>query len=260
MAEPARSVPVIDAHVRIGSSRDVELTVDGLLETMAATGIDLALIAPSEAQIAYDNAEGNRAVTQAAAASDGRLLPYAVATPWQGAARALDALRAARDAGAVALCLDPSLQGFDPFDGMADPLIEFAADHGWFVYVRTGTPPHATPLVVASVARRHPQTPFLMGRTGATDFWTDVAESLRYAPNLFGETVYSPWDLALEGLRVDPTIGIRRVVFGSDAPYATQRFEMERMRSWALPDAERDLVLGGTIAAWLGDRLPDRWR
>jgi len=259
VAEPGRS-PVIDAHVRLGASRDVELTVDALLSTMAASGIDLALVAPSEAQIAYDNVEGNAAVAAAAAASGGRLLPYAVATPWQGAARALDALRAARDAGAVALCLDPALQGFDPFDGIADPLIEFAVEQGWFVYVRTGTPPHSTPLVIASVARRHPGTPFLMGRTGATDFWTDVAESLRYAPNLFGETVYSPWDLALEGLRLDPTVGISRVVFGSDAPYATQRFEMERMRSWAIPDAERELVLGGTVAGWLGDRLPRRWR
>lgn len=250
-----KSSLVIDAHVRLGESRDVTLTAEVLLDSMDAAGVDVALVAPSEAQIAYFNREGNSAVAKVSAASDGRLLPYAVATPWQGAERAIDVLKAARDEGAVAMCLDPALQGFDPFDGTADPLIEFAVEQGWFIYVRTGTPPHATPLVIASVARRHSGGIFLMGRTGATDFWTDVAEALRYAPNLFGETVYSAWDLALDALRQDPTVGVHRVVFGSDSPYATQRFEMERMRDWPIPTHEKNLVLGATVAGWLGPRL-----
>jgi predicted TIM-barrel fold metal-dependent hydrolase len=242
---------VIDAHVRVGASRDVTFTAEQLLESMAREGIDRALIAPSEAQIAFANREGNDAMT-ALAARHPELLAYAVATPWQGARAAVDELARARDAGAVALCIDPALQGFDPFDGLMDPLVEFAAAEGWFVYVRTGTPPHSVPLVIASVARRYPETRFLMGRTGATDFWTDVTEALRYAPNLYGETVYNPWDLTLEVVRHAPGLGSHRFVFGSDSPYATQRFELERMRAWPIDDAERAAVLGGTIAGWLG--------
>lgn len=252
------STPVIDAHARLGASRDVTLTSEALVASMDAAGIDLTLIAPSEAQVAFDNAEGNAAVAEASRRSAGRLLPYAVATPWQGAARAIDELKAARDLGAVALFLDPALQGFDPLDGLADPLIAFALETGWFVHIRTGTPPHATPLVVASVARRYPEGRFLMGRTGATDFWTDVAEAFRYAPNLFGETVYSPWDLALDGLRKTEGVGVHRIVFGSDMPYSTQRFEMARMRAWPLPDDEKAIVLGATVAGWLGERAASR--
>jgi uncharacterized protein len=242
---------VIDTHVRIGASRDVSLEVDELLASMDAAKIDVALISPSESQIAFHNREGNDAVASASARSDGRLLAYAVATPWQGRQAALDELSRARDLGAVALCVDSGLQGFDLFDGLADPLFEFAAESGWFVYVRTGTPPHAVPLVLASVARRYPETPFVMGRSGATDFWTDVTAALQYAPNLYAETVYNPWDLTLEVIRTTDRIGSGRLVFGSDSPYATQRFEMARMEAWPIDAAERAMVLGGTVSAWL---------
>jgi predicted TIM-barrel fold metal-dependent hydrolase len=242
---------IIDAHVRVGHSRDVVLTAEQLITSMDAAGIDRALIAPPEAAVAFDNRAGNQEIATIAAASGGRLLPYAVATPWQGAQRAVDELARARDAGAVALSIDPSLQGFDPFDGLVDPLLDFAADEGWFVYVRSGTPPHAVPLVIASLARRYPSTPFLLGRTGATDFWTDVSSALDYAPNLYAETVYNPWDLTLELLRTTEGIGAGRIVFGSDSPYGSQRYEMERMRSWPLDDQERSRILGGTLASWL---------
>ena len=89
---------VIDAHVRVGHSRDVTLTAEQLLESMHASGIDRALIAPPEAAVAFDNRVGNAEVAAVAAASGGRLLPYAVATPWQGAGRAVDELARARDA------------------------------------------------------------------------------------------------------------------------------------------------------------------
>lgn len=242
---------IIDAHVRVGHSRDVVLTAEQLITSMDAAGIDRALIAPPEAAVAFDNRAGNEELAALAAASGGRLLPYAVATPWQGARRAVDELARARDAGAVALSIDPSLQGFDPFDGLVDPLLDFAAEEGWFVYVRSGTPPHAVPLVIASLARRYPSTPFLLGRTGATDFWTDVSSALGYAPNLYAETVYNPWDLTLELLRTTEGIGADRIVFGSDSPYGSQRYEMERMRSWPLGDQDRSRILGGTLASWI---------
>lgn len=245
---------IIDSHVRFGVSRDVTLHLDGLLESMESCGVDVSIVSPSESQCVLDNELGNSLTTEAARQSNGRVLAYAVASPWHGAHRAFEILSRARDDGAVGLFLDPTLQGFDPFDGMALPLLEFAANEGWFVHVRTGTPPHATPLVVASLARRFPEVPFVMGRMGATDFWTDVIEALRYAPNLYGETVYNPWDLTLDRIRETNDIGTARLVFGSDSPYSTQLSELHRLRSWPLPDAEKQMVLGGTIQQWIGTR------
>ncbi|WP_216206063.1 amidohydrolase family protein [Amycolatopsis aidingensis] len=247
---------VLDAHVRIGPGREVELDPATLLSTMDQLGIGQALVCPGERHIAVHNAEGNDLTAAAAAAAGGRLLAYAVATPWRGAA-ALTELARARAAGAVALALDPVLQGFDLLDGLTDPLLEFAAAQGWPVYVRTGTPPSALPLPLASLARRHPAVNFLMGRSGATDFWIDAAPALRYAPNLYADTSYAPWDTVLSGLAADPEIGTGRLVFCTDAPYTVPGSELGKLREWPLAERARAAVLGGTARALLGITGPE---
>ena len=241
----------LDAHVRIGRHRDCSLEVDELLSIMDSVGIARAMIAPSEAQIAVDNRAGNEATAGAAQASAGRLLAYAVANPWRGDA-AVEELRRAYDAGAVALAVDSSLQGFDLLDGLIEPLLGFAADVRWPVYVRTGSPPGHLPLPLALVARRHPEINFIMGRSGATDFWIDAAPALRDAPNLYGDTSYAPWDTVLSEFQHDDEIGADRLIFSTDLPYATAQGEVKRIVDWPLSDQERAAVFGRTMAGLLG--------
>ncbi|SDT27527.1 amidohydrolase family protein [Microlunatus soli] len=241
----------IDAHVRIGAQRETALTVEQLLTVMDSHRIDRAMIAPSEAQIAFHNREGNDAVAAAAKRSGGRLIPYAVATPWAGRA-AVDELARARDNGARALCVDSSLQGFDLLDGMIEPLLIFAAEASWPVYVRTGSPPGHLPLPTALLARRHPELAVIMGRSGATDFWIDAAPALRDAANLYGDTSYAPWDTVLADFATDPEIGPGRLVFATDLPYTTAAGEVQRILDWPITEAERDQVFGATLAGLLG--------
>jgi uncharacterized protein len=237
---------IVDAHVRLGTSRDASLSVDDLLAAMESLGIDRALIAPDEASIAYHNRAGNDAVLAAADRSDGRLLAYAVANPWRGR-DAVDELRRAHDGGAVALAIDSVLQGFDLLDGLVDPLLVYAAEVGWPVYVRTGTPPNALPLPLATLARRHPDLAFVMGRSGATDFWIDAAPALRYATNLYADTAYAPWDTVLTGFADDPEIGPSRLVFSTDAPYTVPAAEVRRIAEWPIGDDDRRSVFGGNL-------------
>jgi predicted TIM-barrel fold metal-dependent hydrolase len=239
---------IFDAHVRIGESREASLSAADLLSTMDTLGIDRALVAPSEREIAFDNISGNAATAAAAEASGGRLLPYAVANPWRS--DALDVLASAT--GAVALAVDPVLQGFDLLDGLIDPLLAFAAERDWFVYVRTGTPPTALPLPLATLARRHPQMRFLMGRSGATDFWIDAVPALRHAPNLFADTSYAPWDTVLTGFAEDPEIGTDRVVFSTDLPYTVGEAELKRIQDWTIDEESREKVLSGNLNRLLG--------
>lgn len=242
---------IIDAHVRIGAGREVELGVAELIETLDRLGIDRAMVAPGERATAWDNRGGNDLVTAAANESDGRLIPYAVATPWAGA-DAVAELGRARDRGARALAVDPALQGFDLLDGLVDPLLAFAQESGWLVYVRTGTPPHAVPLPLASLARRWPELNFIMGRSGATDFWIDAPPALRHAPNLYADTSYAPWDTVLSDLTRDPEIGAQRLVFSTDAPYTVPSAELARITEWPIPEPHRAAVLGENLAGLLG--------
>ena len=240
---------VIDGHATIGRNRDVELSAEALIATMDTLGVDLALVSPPEPFLPLRNREGNELVAAAAAASGGRLLPYAVASPWLGG-EAVEELRRARDGGARALKLDPALQGFDLQDGLADPLIEFAASCGWPVYVRTGTPPHALPLQLAWLANRHPDAWFVMGKSGATDFSADGPPALAAAANLLADSAYVEWPTRLA--RLEPATVGRRVVFTTDAPFADAEVELARVVEAGLDDAVREAVLGGTLAARLG--------
>jgi predicted TIM-barrel fold metal-dependent hydrolase len=242
---------IVDAHVRLGASRDASLKVDDLLGSMEAFDIDRALVAPDEASIAYHNRAGNEAVLTAAGRSDGRLLAYAVANPWRGR-DAIDELRRAHDGGARALAIDSVLQGFDLLDGLVDPLLAFATEVGWPVYVRTGTPPNALPLPLATLARRHPDLAFVMGRSGATDFWIDAAPALRYATNLYADTAYAPWDTVLTGFADDPEIGSSRLVFSTDAPYTVPAAEVRRIAEWPISDDDRESVFGDNLLRLLG--------
>jgi predicted TIM-barrel fold metal-dependent hydrolase len=242
---------IVDAHVRIGESREASLSAEQLLASMDALEIDVTLIAPDERCVAVANRDGNALTTRAAAISGGRLRAYAVANPWYGRA-ALDDLDRAADAGAVALAVDSVLQGFDLLDGLVDPLLRFAAEHRWPVYVRTGTPPNALPLPLATLARRHPDVPFIMGRSGATDFWIDAAPALRRAPNLLADTAYAPWDTVLTDLANDPEISPSRIVFSTDGPYTVPAAEYARVHDWPLSADDRTAVLGRTILGLLG--------
>ncbi|HEV3358061.1 MAG TPA: amidohydrolase family protein [Pseudonocardiaceae bacterium] len=242
---------IIDAHVRLGTGREVELDAEQLLSTMDSLGIDRSVVSPDERCIAVANGVGNIAVAKAAAASGGRLLAYAVANPWHGR-EAVDELGRAADLGAVALAVDAVLQGFDLLDGLVDPLLEFAAEQDWPVYVRTGTPPSALPLPLASLALRHPSVSFIMGRSGATDFWIDAAPALRYAPNLYADTSYAPWDTVLSEFARDEEIGTSRVLFCTDSPYTVPAAELKRVRDWTITESERASVLGGTAHQLFG--------
>jgi predicted TIM-barrel fold metal-dependent hydrolase len=240
---------ILDGHVTIGRSRAVGLDAPELLTTMDELGVDVALVSPPEPFLPVRNREGNELAAEVAAGSGGRLRAYAVATPWLGA-DAVAELRRAHEAGAVALKLDPTLQGFDLLDGLVDPLVSYAHEARWPVYVRTGTPVHALPLQLAALAARYPEVPFLMGRSGAMDFSHDGPTALRWAPNVHADSAHVEWPTALAAS--DPEGAGRRVFFSTDAPFSDPLTELDRVRETALPDEVRQAVLGGTLASLLG--------
>jgi predicted TIM-barrel fold metal-dependent hydrolase len=236
---------VIDGHAMLGAGRDASLSVEELLESMDRLGIDRTLISPAEGFLPVRNREGNELTAAAAATGGGRLLAYAVATPWLGD-EALDELRRARDAGARALKLDPALQGFDLLDGQAEPLVAFAVEAGWPIYIRTGTPPHALPLQVAWLAARFPEGSFLLGKSGATDFSHDGPATLDAAPNVYADSVYVEWPTALAV--ADPEGHGERIFFSTDSPFGDAAIELARVTEAPYGDDVRNAILGGTLA------------
>jgi predicted TIM-barrel fold metal-dependent hydrolase len=236
---------IVDAHVTIGRNREVTLDSETLLRFMDDVGIDLALVSPPEAAVAVANREGNDLVGDAASRANGRLRGYAVASPWLEAA-ALEELRRARSLGAVALKLDPLLQGFDLLDGLVDRLLEFAAEAAWPVYVRTGSPGGALPLQLAWLAARHEGVNFVMGKSGATDFAADGPLALAAAPNVYADSAHVEWPTRFA--REHP----ERIVMTTDIPFTDGHVELARVTDAGLSENARSQVMGGTMSKLLG--------
>ena len=134
--------------------------------------------------------------------------------------------------------------------GSVDPLVAFAVERGWPVYVRTGTPPHSLPLQVALLGlplsgralrpreeRRHRLLPRRAGRARLGGQPVRRQRARRMA------------DRARRG-RPGGVGG--RVVFTTDAPFGDPAVELARVTEAPLDDAVRAAVLGGTLAGLLG--------
>src|SRR5262249_18815480 len=140
---------VVDAHVALGEEHHLQLDARGLMERMDRSGVAMAIARPLGAEVAVNNRAGNDLVLNAAPA---RVRGLATANPWYGN-DAIKELQRCRAAGAVALYLHPTRQGFMPTDPIVRPVIEFARESRWPVVVHTGTYINSDVLAVAEVAR-----------------------------------------------------------------------------------------------------------
>jgi uncharacterized protein len=200
----------IDAHVMLGEEHPLTLARDELLRRMDRNEIEVAIARPMGADLAVDNRAGNDRVLSAGS----RVRGLASANPWFGQ-RAIDELKRCQQLGAVGLFLHPSRQGFMPIEPIAAPLLEFAVESQWPVMFHTGTFVQSDVLAVAEIARRYPQTQFILGSGGFADMWFEVPGAMQEVPNLWLETSH----ILGNGIRtVLKTCGPQRVLFGSGEP------------------------------------------
>jgi predicted TIM-barrel fold metal-dependent hydrolase len=239
MSSPVR---VIDGHRHLGRGVDIDEDVDQILADMDEHGVSMAVVVPSDREIAVDNRVGNDAVLAAAAAHPDRLLPMATVNPWYGT-RAVTELRRAVQGGAVGLKLHPALQGFLLCHEMVHPVVAECQASRLPIYVHTGTPPFAQPLQLVELARTFPEAVFIMGHAGSTDFKADALAAAVGAPNIVVET---SWTLPRRLAQLVEAYGADRVMFGSDAPLSSLGLELAN--HWAAGLATRDAaaVMGGT--------------
>lgn len=239
----------IDGYCTLGVDREYDLTESSLLGAMDLARVDRAVIAPVDRFLVVDNEVGNNAMLQAATAHADRLIPSCAVNPWYGR-RAVEELRRALENGARMLVLHPAVQGFLANDELVWPVLEVAAVEGVPAYIHTGAPGHATPWQVVDLAERHPGLDLIIGHCGATDFWNDVVEAGRSAPNVYLESSLARPFLFVAYLR---ELGWARGVMGSYAPVNELVFEWEQMRSQLPGDAVGE-VCGNNLLKLLTKR------
>lgn len=239
----------VDGYCTLGTDRECDLTADELLAAMDAADVQQAVIAPVDRCLAVLNRGGNDFILKAAAAHDDRFIPACTVNPWFGR-EALAELHRAIDAGARLLVLHPAVQGFQANDELVWPVLEAAQRVGIVVYIHTGPPACATPWQVTDLALRFAGLAFIMGHCGATDFWSDVADAARAAPNVFIEaSLARPFVFQ----RHVECVGRQRGIMGSAAPLNDLVFEWEQMRR-VLPPGDWPDVYGENLLGLLAGR------
>ncbi len=242
---------IVDCHAHIGEGVYQTCQPAQLLAGMDASGIERAVVCPIDRNLAVDNAEGNDYVLAAAAQHPDRLIPFATANPWYGAA-AVAELQRAIEAGARGLKLHSKLQGFTISDDIVNPLIEVAGEHGLPVFVHSGTMVCAEPLQVAMLARRYPSVNFIMGHSGATDFWNDMIPGITGIANIYLDTsLNNPTSIG----SYCEAMGPERLCFGSDFPQNTYPVELEKLQDAVPDEKQRRIVLAETILRLLGEEV-----
>jgi hypothetical protein len=239
----------IDAYCTLGIDREYNLTAETLIEAMDTARVDRAVIAPVDRSLAVFNQQGNRAMCRAAREHPRRFIPACSANPWLGTAAETE-LRRALDEGARMLVLHPWVQGYVASDELVFPLLAIAERARLPVYIHTGPPGNATPYQVAQLAARYPGIDFLMGHSGATDFWNDAVEAARSRENVYLESSLArPFQFGgyLE------QVGTGKGICGSAAPLNDMAMEWEQMRR-NIPEAAWPRVGGGNLGALLGKR------
>lgn len=201
--------------------------------------------------------EANDDLARFVAADPGRLIGFGTVHPRNpGAAEELR--RCFAELGLAGLKLHPWLQGFSMHEAQLDPLCEVVTEFGGILLSHDGTPPYATPLQIAALARRHPGMPVVLGHGGLHDCWREALHALRDTENLYLCICGTPPYAARHILRDGPA---DRVLFGTDAglsdkpsqDYAAAR--VAEIDGWGITPEQRQAMLvdnpGRLLAGWL---------
>ena len=99
---------ILDGYCTPGMERETRLSPNGLLELLDQAGIERAVIAPEDREIAVNNRGGNDRILELSKSSGRRFIPACAVNPWFGQA-GCDELRRAAGAGARLLVMSPVL-------------------------------------------------------------------------------------------------------------------------------------------------------
>ncbi|HUZ69917.1 MAG TPA: amidohydrolase family protein [Candidatus Saccharimonadales bacterium] len=256
--ELARLDPWFDVCHRGGR---VILTVDELLSTMDATGIDRSVCFGWPFADPAHCAQVNDDLIAVQRAHADRLTCFATVSPSRRGA--IDELRRCAGEGLRGVGeLNADAQGFDPDGADIDSVAALCVDLGipmvlhcsepvGHAYPGKGT---ATPGHVAAFALRNPDLRLVCAHLGGgLPFYAHMPEVAALCRRLWFDTAAGPFLYAPTAYRaVADLCGADRLLFGSDHPLLPARRYIDAFAQAELTVAERALVMGGNAVEFFG--------
>ena len=184
-----------------------------VLEVMDRHGIDKVVLMAFEGIIrAGSERRENELLARVAAQAPDRLIPVGTAWPQQGRAAVDEARRCIDELGLRGFKFHPWLQGFSTADETFAEICALAGERRVPVLFHDGTPCYCVSEQIGGLARRFPQTDFVLGHSGLLWNWRSALDAAKH-PNVW-PCMCGPHMRAMEifSHRVDS----RRILWGTD--------------------------------------------
>jgi predicted TIM-barrel fold metal-dependent hydrolase len=216
-----------------------------LFKTMRPLNITQAVIMPTKQQ--GDNFSDNIQLSKAANKHNGTLFAFPIIDPRHNGPERLRTLAARWKVSG--LKLHPHAQGYGVHMPFVLPLVEEAVRLRLPVMVHSGTPPHSTPLQIATLADTFPDAVLILAHMGLSETYAyDARHAARKHDNILLETSGMPEGYV--GLAIQE-IGPERVIFGSDSPWNIMEAQLAKIRALHLPSEVEEQVLYKNAAKML---------
>jgi predicted TIM-barrel fold metal-dependent hydrolase len=204
---------LFDSHTHLGGNDPEGWTCssDELVEALAPIG-GRAVVFPLMERAGYR--EANDAVLDAAAASDGRLVPFCRLDPHSDP---VGELKRCLVAGARGVKLHPRAERFDLRHPGVAAIFAVADERRLPVTIHSGLGIPSLGRGALLLAERYPRAPIVLAHVGVTDLawiWRELADH----PSIFFDTAW--WNPA-DHLALFALVPPGRVMLGSDVPFGT---------------------------------------
>ena len=243
---------IIDAHNHLGARKTDDedqifagVGTEEFLKTLDQSGIDHSIVFALFDRYGDYN-PGNEFVRQAFTEHPDRLTGLFRVDPHMQNQRLEDVEKALQEDGFRGLKIHPrSERTLIDDEELIDPLVEIARDCGWPILFHTGEERWCRPYMLYIIARRFPNTRFVMGHSGQKAHREGLWVA-RECSNVYLETsTLGHYEIVQ---RFIDELGPQRVLFGTDIPFRDPRVELFKFELMDLPTREHELVMGENAA------------
>ena len=179
----------IDMHVHLSVAPDGKVLCgpEGLLSIMDKNAVSGSVMMSLMGLFSNftDHKTENTAIAEFCKKAPGRFYPSFTVNPLSSEEAVDEVKRCVNELNVKILKLHPWLQGFSITYEQMDKVAEVCQELGVTILFHDGTPPYATPLQEARLAREYPELKIVSGHSGLNDLWTDAVLAAKRYPNYY---------------------------------------------------------------------------
>jgi len=211
-----------------------------LLEKMDEDKVDISVVLNIATKPAQETNVNNFAISLL---NNPRIIPFGSVYP--ASETSLSEIERLHTAGVKGIKFHPEYQWFDVMDERVFPSYKKCGELGMIVAFHSGgdvgfkAPFHSDPERLNKRSELFPETTFVFAQMGGYDMWEDAANIYRYHNNMYLDTSIINTVAIINNdtaKRIIDNVGVDRILFGSDMPWARASHSKEKLEALGLSD------------------------